>query len=392
MRAMSRAPGHKAVANRWDLLCRVVDNYGDAGVSWRLARQLVHEQGIAVCLWIDRPETLQALLPALDAQLAQQCIDGVIIRRLTEAATPDPDVSVVVESFGCGLPAEYLQTMAAREQPPRWIVLEYLSAEPWVGTHHGMASPHPQLPLQRWFYFPGFDDLTGGLLREQDLLARRESFDDAAVSAFRASLGLQAPAAGGLTVSLFAYAQSPVEEWFDALTRSGRPVTVYVPQSVLWPAVGRYFGRADLSAGQVLAWGALTVQALPFLPQPQFDELLWSCDLNVVRGEDSFVRAQWAAKPMIWRPYAQAEGTDLDKMNAFLDRYLTGWPAAEAEAVSRFYRAWAGDGRAEWPEIWDLLAGILPEWRQRAADWAKALAGQADLTAKLVEFLRNRLQ
>jgi uncharacterized repeat protein (TIGR03837 family) len=392
MRAMLRASGPSATACRWDLICRVVDNYGDAGVSWRLARQLVHDHGIAVCLWIDRPETLQALLPPLDPQQAEQVVEGVTVRVLTEAATPDDDVTAVLESFGCGLPARYLQAMVSRDRPPCWVVLEYLSAESWVASHHGLASPHPQLSLQRWFYFPGFEASTGGLLRERDLFARRESFDDAAVFAFRSSLGLQAPVEGGFAVLLFAYAQAPVAEWFKAMARASRPVTVYVPKSVLWPAVGRFFGQGELRAGQVLARNALTVQALPFLPQRQFDELLWSCDFNIVRGEDSFVRAQWAGRPMIWRPYPQAGGTDLDKMNAFLTRYLAGWPAAGSAAVADFYRAWSGNGDADWPERWRLLTEILPEWRKRAPDWARELENAGDMAAKLVEFVQNRLQ
>ena len=37
----------------WDIFCTVVDNYGDIGVCWRLARQLAAEHGFAVRLWVD---------------------------------------------------------------------------------------------------------------------------------------------------------------------------------------------------------------------------------------------------------------------------------------------------------------------------------------------------
>ncbi len=36
-----------------DIFCAVVDNYGDIGVCWRLARQLAHEHGMTVRLWVD---------------------------------------------------------------------------------------------------------------------------------------------------------------------------------------------------------------------------------------------------------------------------------------------------------------------------------------------------
>ena len=45
---------------RIDLFCRVIDNWGDAGVCWRLARQLVRERGAQVRLWIDQPQVLAA--------------------------------------------------------------------------------------------------------------------------------------------------------------------------------------------------------------------------------------------------------------------------------------------------------------------------------------------
>ncbi|MBY0444112.1 MAG: elongation factor P maturation arginine rhamnosyltransferase EarP, partial [Burkholderiales bacterium] len=38
---------------RWDIFCRVIDNYGDIGVCWRLARQLSFEHGFAVRLMVD---------------------------------------------------------------------------------------------------------------------------------------------------------------------------------------------------------------------------------------------------------------------------------------------------------------------------------------------------
>jgi hypothetical protein len=43
---------------RWDVHCRVIDNYGDAGVCWRLSRQLAAEHALDVTLWIDRLATL----------------------------------------------------------------------------------------------------------------------------------------------------------------------------------------------------------------------------------------------------------------------------------------------------------------------------------------------
>ncbi len=55
--------------------------------------------------------------------------------------------------------------------------------------------------------------------------------------------------------------------------------------------------------------------------QSDYDHLLWCCDFNLVRGEDSFLRAQWAARPFLWHIYPQADAAHLEKLTAFLELY-----------------------------------------------------------------------
>ncbi|NWD52933.1 elongation factor P maturation arginine rhamnosyltransferase EarP, partial [Pseudomonas gingeri] len=65
----------------WDIFCTVVDNYGDIGVTWRLARQLVAEHGLAVRLWVDDLRAFERLCPELDIECEQQIQEGVEVRR-----------------------------------------------------------------------------------------------------------------------------------------------------------------------------------------------------------------------------------------------------------------------------------------------------------------------
>ena len=166
-------------AQRYDVFCKVVDNYGDAGVSWRLARQLVREHDLAVTLWIDALASLAKIAPRVDALRDDQVLAGVRIRvwkePFAEVGLPD----VVVEAFGCELPQAYLDAMAAASRPPVWINLEYLSAEPWVESAHGLPSPHPRLPLTRYFFFPGF---TARTIRRRSAPSRRPVFQASAAS------------------------------------------------------------------------------------------------------------------------------------------------------------------------------------------------------------------
>lgn len=362
---------------RWDIFCAVVDNYGDIGVCWRLARQLANEHAIAVRLWVDDLVPLTHLHPGVDPALEAQRVDGVEVREWPQCFPAVEVADAIIEAFACELPASYVEAMSQRASPPLWINLEYLSAEDWVEGAHGLPSPHPWLPLTKYFFFPGFTAKTGGLICEGDYAERASRFDAAA---FRMGLGLPPARTGELTISLFGYENAALPGLLDAWSRSDRPVCCLVPEGRMLPAVRDYFGHRD----EPLQRGHLTANVLPFLPQRDYDALLWLCGLNFVRGEDSFVRAQWAAKPLIWQVYAQAESTHLRKLDAFLDRYLEGVPQAAADASRAFWNAWneGGDAGAAWPGF----AAALPMLTDHAARWATWLTAFGDLASNLVRF------
>lgn len=361
-----------AMQARWDIFCRVIDNYGDIGVCWRLARQLAAEHGLAVRLWVDDLAALAPMAPAVQLAAESQCVAEVDIC-CWSADFPEVEVAdVVIEAFACDLPQSYLEAMARRSPAPRWINLEYLSAEVWVESCHGLASPHPRLPLRKHFFFPGFTTKTGGLLREGKLLADR----DASLAAL--------PGREALEISLFCYDTAPVGELLDAWAQGERPVICHVPPGKPLAAVAAHLGGCG-------PWrrGPLTVQPIPFLPQADYDRLLWRCDLNFVRGEDSFVRAQWAARPFVWHIYPQGDAAHLAKLDAFLDRYVPGLPPGASQALRTFFHAWNhGAGvAAHWPAFLDHLPAIAAHNRR----WADVQASQPDLATNLVNFCANRL-
>lgn len=384
--------------SRWDVFCSVVDNYGDAGVAWRLARQLASEHGIAVRIWADDLRTLSRMEPRIDPARENSLVDGVGVRRWARAddgSAADEVADVVVEVFGCGIPASYAAAMATRPRPPAWIILEYLSAESWVDTHHGLPSPHPETGLERHFFFPGFTPATGGLLRESGLLARRDAFlaNDAARAAFWRALGVARRDDGSITVSLFCYPDAPLHRLLDAWADGDNPVTCLVPEGVAAGTLDRWTGGKVPHPGQPLMRGRLVVNAIPFLPQDDYDRLLWASDVNFVRGEDSFVRAQWAARPLVWNAYAQSESAHAAKVNAFLARYEQGLDADAAAALHSFFTAWNANAATDPPAAarWSALAATLPSLEKHARDWSQTLAGVVDLTSALVKFVSNRV-
>jgi uncharacterized repeat protein (TIGR03837 family) len=367
---------------RWDVFCRVIDNYGDAGVCWRLARQLVAEHGVAVTLWIDRPATLARFAPSLDPALAQQRDCGVIVRRLEDDSAVFDRADVVIEGFGCGLPPRYVDAMAARKPAPLWINLEYLSAEPWVDMVHAIESPHPRLALPRYFWFPGFTANTGGLLREAGLLEARDAYQSATSRPARDE---------PLRIVLFSYPNPALPALFDTWSESDDAIACSVPEGVATAALDQWL-RGDVPhAGQSVTHGHFTLDVVPFTTQDAFDRLLWRGDANFVRGEDSFVRAQWAARPFVWQPYPQEGGAHRLKLDAFLARYAASLSAPIATSVTTFWGAFNNEdgaaATAAWPAFRDALATLAAHGR----GWAAHLATLPELGSGLVRFARDRL-
>ncbi|MDO8293245.1 MAG: elongation factor P maturation arginine rhamnosyltransferase EarP [Gallionella sp.] len=384
-----------------DIFCNVIDNYGDIGVCWRLARQLAHEHGLAVRLWVDDLGSLAKLCPETDAARDIQQCRGVEVRHWIKPFSEVQPADLVIEAFACKLPQGYIEAMAAQQRSV-WINLEYLSAENWVEGCHKLPSPHPSLPLTRHFFFPGFTSQTGGLLLERDLFARRDAFQSDAVQqqAFWQSFGMEMPSAETLKISLFGYENDALHDLFDAWESGAQPVLCLVPEGRILPQVKRYFedvGRDSSRHGDCVGMNPdlqscnLQVRVLPFVEQERYDELLWACDVNFVRGEDSCVRAQWAAKPFVWQIYPQHDAVHWDKLQAFLNLYCASLGAAAGQAMQELWRAWNSGGGAGQAtstssgQAWPDFAAVRCELNEHAQQWARQLAAN-NLALNLLDF------
>ena len=364
-----------------DIFCEVIDNYGDAGVSWRLARALT-VRGLSVRLWINNLSCLQRLQPSVNVYLTEQALDGFqVIAWNDQTELNYQPAELVIEAFACRLSDAMLDRMADANPTPAWINLEYLSAESWAVQSHGLPSPHPRLPLTQYFFFPGFVPESGGLIREDKLMQARAAFDSESRTKFVKNLEIDV-GFDSLLVSLFCYQHAPVEALFNAMC-VGPPTICLVPEGVATKALTHFMGN-DLSVGREVTMGQLTIKIIPFLHPDDYDRLLWSCDLNFVRGEDSLVRAHWAQQPFVWQLYQQAEESHLIKLAAFLDRHSHGLSEENALAVKAFWQAWNGEVGAvlDWVAFSKALPELLPHQRQ----WSANVASVDELSAQLIRF------
>lgn len=373
---MSAASPHPALL--WDIFCQVIDNHGDLGVCWRLSAQLA-ARGHRVRLWVDDARALAWMAPgALEGRWP-----GIQVLPWTtpfhtgmapETLAHLPRADVWIEAFGCEIAPEFIASHGhstkgsgqKEARTPVWINLEYLSAESYVERCHGLPSPvlhGPALGLTRHFFYPGFTPRTGGLLREDGLAAERAAFER---TPWLAALDA-APRPGERVVSLFCYANA-------ALPPLLRDLAAAPTLLLLTP------GPAQAQVDDAALSGALRTRRLPWLDQRGYDRLLWSCDLNFVRGEDSLVRAVWAGAPFVWQAYPQHDGAHHAKLDALLARLS---PPAEAAALMR---AW--NGLAPWPGL--PPAGLWPHWRAALERWRGALLAQQDLATQLRRFVLGK--
>ncbi len=370
------------------LFCKVVDNFGDIGICWRLARQLQQEHGIEVTLWVDDLLSFQRLCPEVRPELAVQHINGIRIQHWRDQLgvfTPEQIADIVIEFFACDIPPGYINAMAQCAVTPVWFNLEGLSAEAWVEGCHALSSPHGSLPLTKYFFFPGFNANTGGLLLEADLVSRRQQFQQqpGEREQFLARLGVTPAEMAALTVSLFCYPHAPVAELLSAWEQQEQALTCLVPEGVASDSVSAFLGQSA-RAGCSATRGALTLRVIPFLPQQDYDRLLWSCDCNFVRGEDSFVRAQWAGRAFIWHIYPQDENLHHVKLKAFLRCH-----SAQTDSLTALSLGWNQVSPVKLSQVWSEFQAELPKIALLSADWQRQMQLHGDLASNLLKFAQT---
>ena len=345
---------------RWDIFCQIIDNYGDAGICWRLARSLANQHHQNIRLFCDDLQTLQLLMIGkADTQRIEVLPWAASAENARDLMNPP---NVVIQAFSCNLPKHYLSCLLIAHPKPIVIHLEYLSAEPWIADFHGKPSPQNH-GLQKYFFFPGFQANSGGLLLDpipQDLLGPCPA----------SLLPIWAQCrAGAKKISIFSYPGAPIKSWLEGLNQREEAFDVLLA-----------FGNAQLLNLQQHAWKHLNLISMPFIPQDDYDYLLSQCELNIVRGEDSFIRAQLAGKPFIWNIYPQEDGAHEVKLRAFLDLYLKE-ASPELKLLIKASMAW--DPSHQWLSHRD-------QWQKHAIQWrAKLLNEQSDggLASRLLQFV-----
>lgn len=375
----------------WDIFCRVIDNFGDLGVCWRLSADLA-QRGHTVRLWVDDASALQWMAPgALQGEWPGVQVLGWEEAQRTQTLPDLAPADVWIEGFGCYVAPEFIAASAHSIRAigqngldfPVWINLEYLSAEAYVERTHALTSPVMQGPAAghtKYFFYPGFTNGTGGLLREPELINAQRHFDTSHEKRrWLAQYGVTGD--DEFLVSMFCYEPGPLRQLLQHWATLDRKTRLLVCAGRATQAV-----QAALAAQQPLAPSSTRlITYLPALSHTEFDRLLWCCDLNFVRGEDSLVRAIWAGKPLVWHIYPQDDDAHHAKLMAFLE-VLTAPPS-----LMQFHRLWNGiDALAPAGNWAAWLPTDLDPWRNAVQGLQARLLQMDDLTTQLVGFVQKK--
>ena len=427
-----------------DILCKVVDNYGDIGVVYRLAKALsALDPSLKLRLSVDNMMAFKALEPAVDAEAEAQSLHGWELLRWGAdwpGFRSDPP-RLVLECFACGRPDPLEEALFApnREDVRHIVNIEYLSAEAYANELHLMPSATRSPLVRKHIFMPGFTPSTGGLVIDPDFrramatwggtkAAGREALARAR-AALLARLGLaprtdpmdnaatesRIAAAGGCDAApaSCAPAELAARFWLAIFSyeRDYGPFVAQLARSfdgeppLVLAAAGRSqacFVRAWERAGR-----PFPLLALPFLRQEDWDELLCATDAALVRGEESLARAALAGIPFLWHAYLQDGGHHQVKVAALYDRLAPYFEASEADALQACFLALnereedgpaAGGGedisaflRVARREAFRLLAEQAAPVTGRAgyAAFGRALRENGDMALRLLTFLRT---
>ena len=266
----------------WDIFCAVVDNFGDIGVTWRLARQQVQEFDLQVRLLVDDLASFAPICRELDPEQSRQVCQGVEIHLWPQAFPNDwQPGDVVIEAFACELPPQAKLSMSQRHPAPLWLNLEYLSAESWIDECHGLPSLQAN-GLSKYFFFPGFTADSGGLICEHSLLSERQQWqaDPSQRQRLFNQLGVPPLAEQTRYISLFTYESDALPALLTHWRDGDTPTCCLIPQGRAVNSILPWLSVDRLDPGHCWQSGSLTILILPMTDQAGYDRLLWSCDFN----------------------------------------------------------------------------------------------------------------
>lgn len=368
------------------ILCKVVDNFGDIGFVYRLARSLSDLcPNLKLRIVADNLKSFSLLCPEIDPLKDDQNANGWQIfnwnaeKTCLETFRKNPP-KIILECFQCGRP-EWLETLLFTEKIPNVahiIMIDYLTAEPYAETFHKLKSLTRSAKVQKVNFMPGFTKKTGGLILDKpflDALKNRTYVNDKFFN-----------------ILFFGYQRnySPVIRALQNFNnKSEKKINLLLAKGAGFDSFLAAY-EAEKSAEKNL----FALEELQFLSQIEWDALLTKTPLLFIRGEDSLSRACLCGVPFVWHAYSQTEEYQLVKVNALLDRMSVHFSLEDFKIIRKCWQLY-NTTNADPKELENVLNDFLQNYKKLCGgfkDFSESLLKNGDLTEHLLEFIKSNLE
>ncbi len=369
------------------ILCKVIDNFGDIGVVYRLAKALCDvDSSLSITLVCSNLESFAKMAAQVDpAKKEQDFYYGACRWHILDweqnpdfkfECTPFP---VVLECFQCGRP-DWLENILFDKNATETFHIfniEYLTAEEYADDFHLLKSYTRSASVKKMFFMPGFTKKTAGLILDNSFLNALAEAENAPKDEHT------------FTVTLFSYERSFIEV-FNALNAflqkkqqadKNFKVRVLAANGKSLPFVKEAWQKTGRK---------VKLTELPFLSQEEWDKVLCSADFNFIRGEESLARACLSGKPFFWHAYVQEENYQLVKVNALLSRLEPFFN--DSQTAQNFSTLWNEYNTPDTPLNEKNLLDLFEQTAQnRLTETFKAFADNLKKNGNLAENLLNYL-
>lgn len=302
------------------VLCKVVDNFGDIGVVFRLCRALSElKKNLEIRLVVSNLDSFAKISKGIDSTKTFQEFRGWKVFDWNDNALCKKEFSknppeFILECFQCGRP-EWLEELLFSPQfnlNVQIVNVEYLTAESWADDFHLLKSGTRSAKIKKINFMPGFTKKTGGLILDKNFMCclSEKKF---ALNLVKQNLDkkiLSEDFSDSFKILIFSYPKN-----FDFLASAIKEFS-FLKKIIVFVASGAGADSAKISLKKF----KVDFVCLPFMQQEVWDAFLSLMDFSFVRGEDSFSRCCLFGNPFIWNIYPQEEEFHIVKLNAFLQK------------------------------------------------------------------------
>ncbi len=361
-----------------NIFCDVIDNFGDAGVCLRLGRDLCNKKE-KVNLFCNDLEAIKKIIKKED-------LDNQNLK-ISLWPTKEDNIDLkdtVIQAFSVRLPDFIYSNI--KKNKALVINLEYLTAEPFADDCHKLPSFSDG--IESFFFFPGFTNKTGGLVIEDSFLKKVKNKNNLLKNQFEEKTNIK-----DSYITLFSYENSNVNYIVKNLSKlaeeQNKSLTIIVFEGKPINNLNNKL-NLNLRVGDTYKLDNIFIKVSPMVDQDEYDSLLIKSFINLVRGEDSIVRAMLSGNPFLWNIYPQEENAHIDKINALFDRMNEFCSDKESvEILRQLTLSYNGD--SDFIHDFDFSL-FIEKWKHLSEEWRDHLLSLGSLTDNLLAFIREKNQ